>query len=155
MPTADTNIPAPLPEDSSSFRGVVATCEACWRRASASSLYVQLEATSRLLQLKHGSSPSHCVHDQLLFSRIGIRFLFHECVEGCWAGVLPFITRYRARARLITSYAPSASADDTRSNFSLVDLFSSSSSTGLHQLCPYSSRIASPSCYCFPITLDI
>ncbi|KAH8641564.1 hypothetical protein IG631_04505 [Alternaria alternata] len=40
------------------------TCEVCWRRASASSLYVQLDATSRLLQLKHGSSPSHCEHCQ-------------------------------------------------------------------------------------------
>lgn len=105
-PVAYTNVPAGFSENTSLFRGIPATCEFCRRRASASSLYVQLEATSRLLQLKHGSSPSHCLYHQLPI----------RCIENCslndssplqqkrcedaWVGVLSSITRYRARRRL-------------------------------------------------------
>ena len=152
--SADRNVPVGFSDDISSFRGIAATREVCRRRASASSLYVQLEATSRLLQLKHGSSPSHCVSHQL-----PIRCIEHcswndcnhslqkRCEDG-WVGVLSSqrVIAPRSSERLLTSYAPFASADGTRHSSSLVDLSSSSSSTDLRHLCPSLPRIASPSC---------
>ena len=94
-----SDIPVTLP-DVSSPRGAVGTCEVCWRRASASSLYVQLDATSRLLQLKHGNSPSHCEHCQPLSGRCSLAVkIMSPCVLRRSAGLclVGYLTRYRRR----------------------------------------------------------